>query len=137
MPKKLFASKNLHSSFVSVIVILLIAVLIFLFILFLSTKSTSSSKDWSVVYLSTGEIYIGKLSSFPNLKLTNAYLLQVITTPAEGEGGEDQTTFQLTPLKDALWAPKKLYLNREQVVFYGPIEETSRVVEAIRRGVSQ
>jgi len=88
------------------------------------------SKEHSVVYLSTGEIYIGKLSylSMPKFKLTNAYRLQAVKDAAD----ETKTNFQLTPLKDALWSPQKLYLNPDQVVFYGPIEEGSSAGEALR-----
>ena len=88
------------------------------------------SKEHSVVYLSTGEIYIGKLSylSMPRFKLTDAYRLQAVKDPAD----ETKTNFQLTPLKDALWSPQKLYLNPDQVVFYGPIEESSKAGEALK-----
>lgn len=111
---------------ISVIVVLVLALGVFLY-----SELAISKKPWSVVYLATGEIYVGKISCFPKLQIHDAYILQVVTTPAE-EGVEAQTSFQLTPLKDALWAPKKLYLNSKQVVFYGPIEETSQVAEAIR-----
>ena len=88
------------------------------------------SKEHSVVYLSTGEIYIGKLSylSMPKFKLTDAYRLQAVKDAED----ETKTNFQLTPLKDTLYSPKKLYLNPDQVVFYGPIEENSSAGEALR-----
>ena len=88
------------------------------------------SKEHSVVYLSTGEIYIGKLSylSVPKFKLVDAYRLQAVKDAED----ETKTNFQLTPLKDALWSPQKLYLNPDQVVFYGPIEEGSSAGEALR-----
>ena len=89
------------------------------------------SKEHSVVYLSTGEIYIGKLSylSIPKFKLTDAYRLQAVKDAED----ETKTNFQLTPLKDALWSPQKLYLNPDQVVFYGPIEENSKAGEALQK----
>ena len=88
------------------------------------------SKEHSVVYLSTGEIYIGKLSylSMPKFKLTDAYRLQAVKDATD----ETKTNFQLIPLKDTLYSPKKLYLNPDQVVFYGPIEEGSSAGEALR-----
>ncbi|MEA3453062.1 MAG: hypothetical protein U9Q96_01865 [Patescibacteria group bacterium] len=135
MAKKSLKPKNLSKILLTSFLIFLTIVILFTFLLFLLPKLNSSVDDWSIVYLSTGEIYIGKLSSFPSLKLTKAYILQVITTEASEQEGESQTNFQLTPLTDALWAPKELYLNKDQIVFYGPIEETSRVVETLRRGV--
>jgi len=87
------------------------------------------SKSYSVVYLATGEIYIGKLSCFPKrFKLNDAYRLQAVKDPED----ETKTNFQLTPLDEALWSPKELYLNYDQIVFHGPIEESSKAGEALR-----
>jgi len=116
------------------IILIVVVVLVFGFGFYLYSELAISKKPWSVVYVTTGEIYIGKLSSFPRFQLFDAYLLQVVKKPGAetDEGVQEETQFQLTPLKDALWAPKKLYLNKEQVVFYGPVREDSRVAEAIR-----
>ncbi len=87
------------------------------------------SKHYSVVYLATGEIYIGKLSCFPKrFKLNDAYRLQAVKDPKD----ETKTNFQLTPLNESLWSPKELYLNSDQIVFYGPIEESSKAGEALK-----
>jgi len=89
-----------------------------------------SNKDvFSVVYLTTGEVYVGKLS-YPQMTLTDAYILQTTQDPS------GQNTFQLVPLSEALWATKEIRLNRDQIVFSGPIMEKSRVVEAIKSGTS-
>ena len=116
-----------------IICISVIVVLVLGFGFYVYSELNISKKPWSVVYLTTGEIYVGKISSFPKLQIFDAYILQVVKkTEEEIEAGEPQTSFQLTPLKDALWAPKKLYLNSNQVVFYGPVREDSKVAEAIR-----
>ena len=108
-------------------------VLVLGFKMFVLPEINTAQKPWSVVYLATGEIYIGKVSHFPRFRITGeTYILQVVQSPAEEEGMEPQASFQLMPIKDVLWAPEKLYLNREQVVFYGPVLETSRVGEAIK-----
>ena len=87
-----------------------------------------SSSGFSVVYMATGEVYIGELSTFPRLSLVNGYQYQTVNDPKT----EGKTSLQLAPLSDAVWAPRKLYLNRDQVVFYGPIAETSQVFKAIK-----
>lgn len=122
----MFKFKKSLIIFIVVIVLLVVALGFYVY-----SELNISKKPWSVVYLTTGEIYIGKVSSFPKFQIADAYILQVVKSPGE-ETEEAKTNFQLTPLKDALWAPKKLYLNKEQVVFYGPVEETSKVAEAIR-----
>lgn len=99
------------------------------------SEMNMAKKPWSVIYLASGEIYVAKISHFPKLWISSdAYLLQVVKTPVETEEGtqETETNFQLTPVKEALWAPKKLYLNRDQIVFYGPISETSQIAETLR-----
>lgn len=86
------------------------------------------AQSYSVVYLATGEIYIGKLAIFPRLELDSAYILQVV----KDEKDPAKSNFQMTPLSEAIWAPKTLYLNSKQVVFYGPVSETSKVAETIK-----
>lgn len=95
---------------------------------YLLPKMSSDGNAYSVVYLATGEVYIGQLKTWPKMELNNAYLLQSVKDAADAT----KTSAQLTPLKDALWAPKKLFLNEKNVVFYGPIEEGSKAAEAIR-----
>lgn len=91
-------------------------------------KMRAAGNVYSVVYLSTGEVYIGKLTTFPKMVLDDAYLLQIVKDKEDAA----KSNFQLTPLKEAVWAPKKLYLNEKNVIFYGPIEEASNAAEAIR-----
>ena len=126
------------------ILIIVVAVLVIITGFAVYSDRNIGKKPLSVVYLSSGEIYIGKIIKFPKLQLVNVYLLQAVrtvdenavpqTNPETGEIIQPQTktNFQLTPLSEALWAPKKLYLNPEQVLFYGPVKESSSVAETIR-----
>ena len=91
------------------------------------------AKDYSVVYLTTGEVYIGKLHHFFGMKLTDAYLLQMTKDSKDPE----KSGFQLAPLKDALWSPKWLCLNDKQVIFHGLVSKTSRVAETLKNAVKQ
>ncbi|MFH1565006.1 MAG: hypothetical protein ABIC82_04105 [bacterium] len=91
-------------------------------------------KNWSVVYLSSGEIYVARLSypvSLSSLSLpADSYMLQIVK--GKDENGQDKSNFQLTPLNEFLWAPNDLFVNRDQVIFYGPIKEDSGVGKAIK-----
>ena len=91
-----------------------------------------SQYNYSIVYLTSGEAYVGKLSFFPRLTMKDAYLVQIVKDPTDST----KTTFQLAPLSQAIWSPKVLYLNDEQVIFSGPINESSKVVETIKSGTS-
>ena len=94
----------------------------------LAFRSWSGAKTYSVVYLSTGEIYVGHLSTFPRLELRDAYLFLT----AKDSVDPTKSNFQISPLSDTLWSPTTLYLNRRQVIFYGPLSETSKIAEALR-----
>ena len=102
------------------VVLILIAAYYFAFI--------HQSAEYSIVYLSTGEVYIGHLSTFPRLKLADGYIFQVVQDPADSK----KSTFQLNPVKDALWAPQYLYLNPDQVLFSGPLSETSNIYQTLK-----
>lgn len=91
-------------------------------------NSYSAGDSYSIVYLTTGEVYIGKLSVSSKMKLDGAYLLQTVKDAKDPLND----SFQLTPLSDAMWSPETLYLNANQVVFYGPIKDDSKAAEAIR-----
>ena len=93
-----------------------------------SALNNAFNKPYSAVYLSTGEIYIGKLSTFPKLALSDVYLLQVVPNPDDAT----QKAFQLAPLKDSLWAPDRIYLNDEQVIFIAPVREDSEVAKTLK-----
>ncbi|TSC78085.1 MAG: Uncharacterized protein G01um101424_219 [Parcubacteria group bacterium Gr01-1014_24] len=91
------------------------------------SKYRDTGNSISVVYLSTGEVYIGKLSTFPMMELKNGYILATAPDATDPK----KSNFQLNPLTEALWAPKHLYLNRKHVVFYGPILPNSKIAEAL------
>ncbi len=86
------------------------------------------NKPYSVVYLSTGEIYVGRLSVFPRLVLTDAYLLQVVPDQAD----PTKQSYQLAPMKEALWSPEKIYLNDDQVIFTASISAESEVAKTLK-----
>jgi hypothetical protein len=89
----------------------------------------SSRKGYSIVYLVSGQAYVGKLSFFPKMELKDAYLFEMVKDPQDAA----KNTFQLSPLKSLVWAPKTVYLVRENVIFYAPIEAESKIAEALKQ----
>ena len=83
--------------------------------------------SYSVVYLTTGEVYVGKLRTFPNLILTDAYILTITKDPTD----TNKNNFQLNPISEALWAPKSINLVKENIVFYGPLLKNSKIAETL------
>ena len=108
------------------LVIVIVLVIVVLAVGFLQYRA-SRSNVYSVVYLTTGEVYVGKLTQFPDLQLTDGYILQV----AKDATDATKTNFQLQPIDKALWAPQSIHLVKENVVFYGSLLPTSKIAETI------
>ncbi len=108
-------------------IIISVAVLLVIIILgFLHYKSINTNQ-YNVVYMTTGEVYVGKLKTFPNFELSDGYILQTTkdaTDPAK-------TNFQLNPINQAIWATPTMHLIEKNIVFYGPLLPTSKIVETI------
>ena len=115
---------------VKMIVVLVVIVILVLLGVF-GKKLGLVKDDYSIVYLTTGEVYIGKLTTFPDLQLTNAYILQI----SKDEKDPTKNNFQLNPIKDALWAPKKLHLVRNNISFYGPLSPDSNIAQTLAQQV--
>ena len=112
-------SKN--NIIIAVVVVLVVLVAGFYF----NKKNVGNA--YSVVYMTTGEVYVGKLATFPELQLTNAYILQVV----KDEKDPTKSNFQLQPIKDALWAPESMHLIKDNVAFYGTLLSDSKIAQTL------
>ena len=90
---------------------------------------TKDTNTYLVVYLQSGEIYVGKLSRFPRMKITDTYLLKNTADPKT----EGKTNLQLLPLSETVWAPTELYLDLSNILFYGPLSESSAAAQALAK----
>ena len=90
-------------------------------------NTVNKNMGYSVVYLTTGEVYVGKLTTFPDLELKNGYILVV----TKDEKDPTKNNFQLNPISEALWAPQSLHLVREHIVFYGTLTPGSKIAQAL------
>lgn len=125
MSKKLFVS-----FFIAVLV--LVGVGIWLGIYLGQIQSGNSVSPYSAVYLSTGDIYFGKLSWFPTLRLNNVWFLQ------RGADANQNPQFAIAPLTATFWGPSdELFLNAKDVVFTVRLRADSQVVQAIEGRTSQ
>ena len=110
----------------NIITIIVIVLLVFGAVLY-SRGYGRESDAYSVVYLSTGEVYVGQLSMSPRMELKGGYILAMTQDPTDPK----KTNFKLNPLSEALGAPEHLYLNKDNVVFYGPMLANSKIAEAL------
>ena len=119
--KKYMTHKNI---LIAAAVIIVIALLVFA-----AFSVQRSQGALSVVYMATGEVYIGELATFPRFVIRNGYQFQTGVDPQD----PSKTTSQLIPISDAVWAPKELHINRNQVIFHGPLTESSQLLDAINK----
>ena len=117
--------KNMMTSKKNIAIVVVLIVIIAFFGFWLYQESHAS--NYSVVYLTTGEVYVGKLTRFPDLQLADGYILQVTKDTTD----PTKNNFQLNPLNQTLWAPSKLHLIEKNVVFYGPLLPTSKIAQTI------
>src|SRR3990167_9045564 len=108
------------------LLIFLVVVLIAAGVVFLQFKMNRTD-NYTVVYLTTGEVYVGKITTFPDMQLRNGYVLQVNKDATD----PSKNTFQLQPIDQAIWAPEVMHINQKNVVFYGPLLGTSKIAETI------
>lgn len=108
------------------IIVIIFVVLVVLGLGFYAYKANNPN-FYSVVYLTTGEVYVGKLSTFPDLQLKDSYILQVTKDATD----PNKNNFQLNPIKEALWAPKSMHLIKDSIVFYGRLLPNSKIAETI------
>lgn len=106
------------------IIVVLVVVLGFFMV---SKQKSTENTGYSVVYVATGEVYVGKLKTFPTLELRDAYVVQ----NTKDVNDPSKTSFQLQPIKETLWAPEYLKINKENVIFYGPILASSKIAQTL------
>jgi hypothetical protein len=87
----------------------------------------NKNKAYSVVYMTTGEVYIGKLSTFPDMQLSDGYIMQVTKNATDSS----QNGFQLNPVNQAVWAPQVMHLNKQNIIFYGPLLASSKIAQTL------
>jgi hypothetical protein len=112
---------------VIVIVVLFVAAGIWIGVMWIAGSSSASGlSPYSAVYLSTGDVYFGKLEWFPSPHIEDAWFLQ------HGMDAKGNPTVGVYPFSQIAWGPAgDLYLNAKQIVFWTRLSDTSSVAEAI------
>lgn len=129
-------SKRLLNIFIIVIVIFVVFILIFSFFGD-KTKTEKKEISWQAVFLTNGQVYFGKISeeNEKEIILRNIYYLR---TTENFQQGEEPTEFSLIKLGEELHGPTdEMRINRNHVLFLESLRNDSRVVQAIRKHLSQ
>ena len=121
-------SKKIAFIFILVVVVLL-GLVVWLIVTLMNLEKTptvNAPSEYSAVYLTTGDIYFGKLSMFPNPRLTNVWFIQ------KSLDAQNQPQFNLMPIASVSWGPtSEIFLNSKEIVFWTRLRNDSQVVKAL------
>jgi hypothetical protein len=113
-----------------VIGVLLFLLVIFFLAVWLGILIGQSLREspYSAVYLATGDVYFGRLTWFPQPKLTDVWYLERVADAATG-----RQELAIFPLAGAFWKPKnEINLNPKQIVFWTRLEAGSDLSELLQ-----
>ncbi|PIR98551.1 MAG: hypothetical protein COT88_01040 [Candidatus Colwellbacteria bacterium CG10_big_fil_rev_8_21_14_0_10_41_28] len=79
------------------------------------------------VAMTDGTTYFGEVSRFPKLTISDPHTIQLVQ---QSEDPND-VGISLNPLRNSLWAPKTLELNRENVLFISKVGPDSQLEQAL------
>jgi flagellar basal body-associated protein FliL len=120
--------------FFGIIIVAVIALAVWAGILIAGTQSganPAAPSPYSAVYLSTGDIYFGKLSWFPSPHMTNVWFIQRSTD----QSGQAQVSF--VPMKSVFYGPMdEINFNAQDIVFSTRLKNSSQIVAAMENPTS-
>lgn len=119
-------SKKLLVILIFVVVVLVaIGIWVGSWVLGLRSPNPAGPSEYSAVYISTGDIYYGKLDWFPWPRMKNVWFLQ------RGVNAQNQPQLGIAPFSTAFWGPvDEVYLNPKQIIFWTRLRNDSQVARA-------
>ncbi len=120
-------SKGLIVTLIVVIVLLAIAIGVWAGVsLITGGASQPAISPYSAVYLSTGDIYFGKLDWSPAPHMEDAWFLQ------RGTDSKGNPTVGVYPFSQVTWGPSgDVYFNSQQIIFWTRLSATSSIAQLI------
>jgi len=110
---------------VIVIVVVLGALSVWVGLRFMADQNPEGASEYSAVYLTTGDIYFGKLYWFPWPHIKNVWFLQ------RGTNGQNQTQLGVVPFRNAFWGPvDEIYLNPKEMILWTRLRNSSQLAQA-------
>jgi hypothetical protein len=89
-------------------------------------QNPAGPSPYSAVYLTTGDIYFGRLSWFPMPHLTDAWVLQ------RTQNAQGQTQVGVAPFVSSFWGPvDEIDLSPQQIVFWTRLRNDSQLAQAL------
>lgn len=119
---------------IGIVVIIVLAVWVGVLIAGMqSGSSPDGASPYSAVYLSTGDMYFGKLSWFPSPHMTDVW--HIVQSPAQN-GGQPQIGF--VPVESLSYGPvDEVDFNAQDIVFSTRLRNNSQFVQAMENPQAQ
>lgn len=114
---------------IGIVVVVLIALGVWLGMSFFGGQAEDS--DYSAVYLSTGDIYFGKLSWLPTPHMTDVWFLNRTVD------SKNQPQVGVAPMQGVFWGPSKtVYLNPKNIILWTRLKTDSQLVKGIQQNAA-
>ena len=122
----MFKSKKItFLFFFLVIVLIVVGIWVGLTLVGSRGDDANAPSPYTAVYMTSGDIYFGKLSWFPRLHMIDTWYLE------RGTGQDGKPQVGVAPLTSAFWGPVgDIYINMQNVLFYAPIKNGSQIAQA-------
>lgn len=107
------------------LVLLIIVIVLILLIAGWGVWKLTSGSQFSAVYLTTGDLYFGKLVRFPVYGMKQVYTLQVNTQ-------DQENPLSVQKFENVFWGPGDfLRINRDQVIWATPLNEIGQMSQLL------
>ncbi len=107
-----------------VLLVLVVVLVILLIVIFIWQKELTKPSFYAV-YLTTGDLYFGKLVRFPSFGLKQVYHIQVNQQSSE-------TPLSLQRFKNVFWGPEDfMKINSKQVVWVVKLDKAGQLYQLI------
>jgi hypothetical protein len=90
------------------------------------SANPNAASPYSAVYLTTGDVYFGKLGWFPSPHMTDVWFVQ------RNQAANGQTQLGVAPFTSLFWMPvDEINFDEKQIVFTARLKNSSQLVQAI------
>ncbi len=108
------------------VLLLVVVVLVLVIVGIIAWQLWWSNPSYYAVYLRTGDLYFGELSTFPSFTLSRVYMLQV-------NSQNQQNPVSIQKFTNVFWGPEdSVKINRNDVVWYTRLAGNSQLVKLIQ-----
>ncbi len=114
--------RNINKILLAVVIVLIVALAAVV-----AWQFWFKTPTYYAVYLKTGDLYFGELTTFPYFGLTHVYMVQV--------NAQDKTNpVSVQKFTNIFWGPTdSLRINRDEVVWYTPLSSQSQLAQLIAK----